>query len=184
MVAAIVAVSLLATVVERTGEVSLLDLGAVLVPFGDEWWRVAATPFLHDNLGYQFVALTATAIFGTHLERRFGLLVPLVVFAAAGAGGAALAAVTEFPAIGEDSGVRLVLGANGAALGLLCAWLVDDRLARRRGDDRGNDMIGVLVIAAVLALLSAAEPDANLAAAAGGAGVGAALGLVMSSFRR
>ena len=42
------------------------------------------------------------------------------------------------------------MGANGAALGLLCAWLVDDRLAARRGDDQENDMLGVYVIAAVL----------------------------------
>ena len=39
-----------------------------------------------------------------------------------------------------------MLGANGAALGLLCAWLVDDRLAARRGDERENDLIGVYVV--------------------------------------
>src|SRR3712207_7517626 len=50
------------------------------------------------------------------------------------------------------SGLTPALGANGAALGLLCAWLVDDRRAAARGDDRGNDLIGVWVIAAAPAL--------------------------------
>ena len=58
-----------------------------------------------------------------------------------------------------------MLGANGAALGLLFAWLVDDRLAARRGDERGNDLIGVYVAAAVLVLLSLAVIEANVAAA-------------------
>ena len=71
----------------------------------------------------------------------------------------------------------MVLGANGAALGLLCAWLVDDRMAARRGEDRENDLIGVGVFAAVLVLLSLAEPDANIAAAVGGAAAGRAAGL-------
>ena len=65
------------------------------------------------------------------LERRFGHVVPVVIFVAAGAAGAALSnALDVLPAV----------GANGAALGLLCAWLVDDRSAARRGDDRENDL--------------------------------------------
>ena len=67
-------------------------------------------------------------------------------------------------------------GANGAALGLLCAWLVDDRLAARRGDDRENDLLGVYVIAAVLVLLSLTTEEANIGAAVGGALAGAVLG--------
>ena len=74
-----------------------------------------------------------------------------------------------------------VFGANGAALGLLCAWLVDDRLAARRGDDRDNDLLGVYVIAAVLVLLSLAAEEANIAAAVGGAAVGALLGLAAAA---
>ena len=53
-------------------------------------------------------------------------------------------------------------GANGAALGLLCAWLVDDRLAARRSDERDNDLLGVYVIAIALVLLSLAEEAANI----------------------
>jgi membrane associated rhomboid family serine protease len=78
----------------------------------------------------------------------------------------------------------VVIGANGAALGMLCAWLVDDRRAAARGEDRESDMIGVAVFAGVLVLLSLAEPDANIAAAAGGAVAGSLLGLTLPLFTR
>jgi membrane associated rhomboid family serine protease len=77
-----------------------------------------------------------------------------------------------------------VFGANGAALGLLCAWLVDDRLAARRGDDRENDLLGVYIIAAVLVLLSLTTEEANIGAAVGGALAGALIGLVLPRLPR
>jgi membrane associated rhomboid family serine protease len=135
-----------------------------------------------DNLGYQFVALVAVALFGSMLERRFGWFPMVVTFLAAGAAGAALAVALDAPALFDETPV--VIGANGAALGLLCAWLVDDRRASARGEDRENDMIGVAVFAAVLVLLSLAEPDANIAAAAGGAAAGSLLGLTLPLFTR
>jgi TRAP-type mannitol/chloroaromatic compound transport system permease large subunit len=67
---------------------------------------------------------------------------------------------------------------------MLCAWLVDDRLAARRGDDRENDLLGVYVIAIVLVLLSLTTEEANIATAVGGAAVGALLGLVLRLFTR
>jgi membrane associated rhomboid family serine protease len=162
-----------------------LDIGYVLVPVQDEVWRFFATPFLHtDQLGYAFVALTATGIFGTMLERRFGPIPVVLIFVLSGAAGAALATTLEAPALFADSALTLIFGANGAALGLLCAWLVDDRLALRRGDDRENDLIGVLVIAAVLVLLSLTTEEANIAAAAGGAAAGALMGLALPVFTR
>ena len=57
-----------------------------------------------------------------------------------------------------------MLGANGAALGLLAAWFVDDRRAARRGDDRENDLLGVYVFAAVLLLLPLAVTEASVVA--------------------
>ena len=133
-----------------------------------EWWRWFTAPFVYSNGGYEFVALVAIGIFGTLLERRFGPVVAVAIFLLAGAGGAALAvALDDFP----------VLGGNGAALGLLTAWYVDDRLAARRGQDRENDLIGVYVIAALL-LLPVATPDANFAGL-GGAAAGAVLGAVL-----
>lgn len=171
---ALIGASLLTTVVLSTGEVGVGDLG-VVGPLEGEWWRLAATPFVHENLGYLFVTMVAVGIFGAQLERRFGLLVPAAVFLLSGAAGAALSvAVDVYPA----------LGANGAALGLLCAWLYDDRRALRSGDDRATDLIGVYVIAAVLVLLSLADEDASIAAAAGGTAAGTALGALLSAFRR
>jgi membrane associated rhomboid family serine protease len=80
--------------------------------------------------------------------------------------------------------VFYVFGANGAALGLLCAWLVDDRMAARRSDERDNDLLGVYVIAIALVLLSVAEEAANIGAAVGGALAGALLGLTLPLFTR
>jgi membrane associated rhomboid family serine protease len=183
----LVALSLASTLVWAAASTQWNDdptkLGAIVVGFADEPWRWFAAPFVHtSNLGYQFVALVAVALFGSMLERRFGWFPTLVVFLAAGAAGCALAVALDAPAPFEETSV--VLGANGAALGLLCAWLVDDRLAGRRGEDRGNDLVGVVVFAAVLVLLSLAEPDANIAAAVGGAATGTLLGLTLPLFTR
>jgi membrane associated rhomboid family serine protease len=171
----LIALSLLAMIVSASEEITYYDLGALIFPIDGDWWRVAATPFLHDNLGYAFIALTATGIFGMHLERRFGRLVPVLVFVGAGAAGAALS---------DAADVLPAVGANGAALGLLCAWLVDDRSAARRGDDRENDLLGVYVIAGLLLALSLATEDASIVAALGGAATGAIAGLLLTSFRR
>ncbi|HEV2075173.1 MAG TPA: rhomboid family intramembrane serine protease, partial [Thermoleophilaceae bacterium] len=166
---AVVAVCLVLGVAVRIDPLLSFDLG-LYGPPGDEWWRVALAPLLHGNLGYLFVAMLATGIFGMHLEQRFGPAVVPVLFLAAGVGGAALsAALGAYPA----------LGANGAALGLLAAWLVDDRRASRRGHERGSDLLGTYVIAAVLALVALAEPEASFVAAAGGAVIGALAGLIL-----
>jgi membrane associated rhomboid family serine protease len=163
----------------------LLDLGYVVVPSSEEVWRWFAAPFMHaDQLGYAFVALVAVGIFGTLIERRFGLLAPIVIFVLCGAAGLALTTVLETPPLFEDPLFYPAFGANGAALGLLCAWLVDDRLAARRGDERDNDLLGVYVIAIVLLLLSVTTEEANIAAAVGGAVAGAVLGLVLPLFTR
>jgi membrane associated rhomboid family serine protease len=171
---ALIVVSLLATIVISTGRVSHLDLGGVYTPLDGEWWRLLATPFLYSNGGYEFVALVVVGIFGMLIERRFGPVVALAIFLLAGVGGAALAVgLNDFP----------VLGGNGAALGLLTAWLIDDRLSARRGNDRENDLLGVYVMAVLLLLLPVAEEDASFYAGLGGAGVGAVIGAVISPFR-
>jgi membrane associated rhomboid family serine protease len=162
-----------------------LDLGYVSVPFSEEVWRLFATPFFHaDQLGYALVALVAVGIFGTMLERRFGPLPVIAIFVLAGGAGAALAVALDVAPLFDDTPLYQVFGANGAALGLLCAWLVDDRMAARRGEDRENDLIGVYVIAAVLVCLSLTTEEANIAAAVGGAVVGALLGLALPLFTR
>src|SRR3954447_26872778 len=171
---ALILVALIASVVVAADRVTNFDLGGIYGALDGEWWRLVATPFLYSNGGYEFVALVAIGIFGMLIERGFGPVAVLVLALAAGAGGAALAVVLEaFPA----------LRGNGMALGLLTAWLVDDRLSARRGTDRENDLIGVYVIAAMLLLLPVAEDDASFYAGIGGAAVGAVSGAVMSPFR-
>jgi membrane associated rhomboid family serine protease len=162
-----------------------VDLGYLRVPIAEEPWRFFAAPFLFgDQVGYAFVALVAVAIFGTLLERRFGPLPVVAVFVLSGAAGMGLVALLETPPLFTDSEVFFAFGANGSALGLLCAWLVDDRLAARRADDRENDLLGVYVIAIVLVLLSLAEEFANVGAAVGGAITGALLGMALPLFTR
>ncbi len=165
-----------------------LDLGFLLVSdaLEDDVWRWFTTPFFHaDQLGYAFVALVAVGIFGTLLERRFGPVAVVLTFVLAGAAGSALAVQLETPPLlTEDQLGWGVWGANGAALGLLCAWLVEDRLAARRGEDRENDLLGVYVIAAVLVLLSLTTEAANIGAAVGGALAGTAIGLLLPVLTR
>jgi hypothetical protein len=84
----------------------------------------------------------------------------------------------------ESSPLFLVLGGNGAALGLLCAWFVDDRRAAGRGDDRETDVIGVRVFLAVLLLIPLAVEEASAVAGITGAMVGTLLGFALPVFTR
>ena len=171
----LILVSLLMTLVIAADAISILDV-AIVGPLGDEYWRLVVAPFVYDTGGpfYEFVVLLSVGIFGSLIERRFGRVAVIVIFLAAGAGGAGLAVFLEdFPA----------LGANGAALGLLMAWLVDDRLAARRGDDRDNDLIGVAVFGVVLLLLPLADTQASVFAGLGGAAAGTVLGAILSPFK-
>jgi membrane associated rhomboid family serine protease len=174
--------SLVGIVAMATGKVFPDDIGAIYGPVGSDWWRFFASPFVFPNTspslfahaGYAFVTITAAAVFGMLLERRFGAIVAALTFILCGAAGAAIStAASVFPAI----------GLNGVALGLLTAWFVDDQLARRRGDDRENDLLGVAVAAGLLLLLPLADNDASWAAGLGGAATGAIIGAVVSPFR-
>ena len=180
---ALIAVSLVTTLV--TVADGTLDLGQVVVPDADDVWRWFTAPFVHgDAIGYQFVTLVAVAIFGSMLERRFGPVPVVLAFVLCGAAGCAVAVQLDVPPLSSDFDGTPVYGANGAALGLTCAWLVDDRRAARRGAERENDLLGAGVIAVLLVLLSLAVEEANIAAAAGGAVAGALLGFVLPLFTR
>jgi membrane associated rhomboid family serine protease len=173
----LIVIALAVSVLYAADEITVVD-NLVLngLPLDDEYWKLVTSAFVFlDHFGYAFVALTAVGVFGTMLERRFGLPFVLTTFLLAAAGGSGLALVMDPSPI--------VVGANGAALGLLCCWLVDDWLARRRGDDRENDLLGVYVFGVVLLLLPVAEPDANVFAAIGGAAVGTVIGAIASPFR-
>ena len=171
----IIIASLVVTLALATDEVFINDVGGIVGPLDGEWWRIVTYPFVYDNFGTEFIALLTIGIFGMLLERRFGWFALIALFLACAAAGGALTEVLEvYPA----------LSANGAALGLLAAWYVDDRLAARRGDDRGNDLLGVLVIFVVLMLVPLADETASWAAGLGGAAAGAILGALISPLRR
>jgi membrane associated rhomboid family serine protease len=171
---ALVVAALGVTIAHATNSVSFDQLGAVTGPIGHQWWRLVTTAFVFNNAGTEFVTLVAVAIFGTLIERRFGLLAAVATFLLCGTAGAALSVgLHVYPAI----------SANGAALGLLTAWLVDDRLAARRGDDRGNDLIGVWVFATLLLLIPLGDTDTSFFAGLGGAAAGAAIGAAISPLR-
>ena len=181
----LIGLSLAVTLALATGQVALNEVGGIWLPLDDAPWRYLTSLLVFDNLGYQFVALVAVGVFGTLIERRFGSPATIAVFLLAGAAGAAAAVAVDLsPPLADLNVGYWVLGANGAALGLLTAWLVDDRRAARRGDERGNDLIGVAVFAAVLLLLPFAVPEASFVAGVVGAMVGALLGLAIPVLSR
>jgi membrane associated rhomboid family serine protease len=157
--------------VERASNVGLYDLGAVIGPLDGDWWRLVVAPFVYENVGYLFVVGVAVAIFGTSIERRWGTLTMLAIFLGSGAAGMYLASEIEaFP---------LAMGGNGAALGLLCAWLIRDFRDRRAGDDPETDLFGVIAIAGVLIAMPVLETTADAWAGLGGAAVGGIAGLLL-----
>jgi membrane associated rhomboid family serine protease/DNA-directed RNA polymerase subunit RPC12/RpoP len=178
----ILIVAALATTISAVAGITAYDLGAILLQPDGDWWRIVAYAFVSTtpaapfaDVGALFATLVAIGIFGTMIERRFGSVAAVAIFVlGAAAGGALTVALDVYPA----------LGANGAALALLAAWLVDDRLAERRGDDRENDLLGVAVIAGVLLLLPLANENLSWAAGLGGAAAGAVLGALVSPLRR
>jgi membrane associated rhomboid family serine protease len=134
---------------------SLVDLSqvAVIGKPGAQWWRVFTAPFIYDNTGYAIIALGTIGLFGWLLERRHGPGVVLALFLIGGVGGTALTAAA-YP-------IPVVVGANGAALALLCAWAAPDLLARRAGEEIEGDLLGTAVLAVVVALLPLAVIDAS-----------------------
>jgi membrane associated rhomboid family serine protease len=166
------------TLVDAAGK-SVWELGGIFISPSDEPWRLLTTPFLFPSTagyaGYELIALTAVGIFGASIERRHGWWATLLVFMASGVAGAGLAiAASDYPFI----------GANGAALGLVMAWLVDDRFALARGEDRETDLIGAYIFAVVLLLVSVPVTTASIFAGIGGAAAGALLGAGLARLRR
>ena len=171
---ALILIALGVTIAWATGEVTVRQLGGIdtQFPLNNDYWRLAAAPFVYDNAGYEFIALVGIGVFGTALERRFNLAVPVLVFLAAGIAGTALV-------VGLDAGEAW--GGNAGAIGLLTAWAVEWRLTRNDGD---MDRIGLWVFAAVLFGLSAAWPPANIVAAVAGGAVGAIAGFALAQRNR
>jgi membrane associated rhomboid family serine protease len=167
----LVALGLVGTLLWRTGLGGNNDLEILGKP-GSHWWRLFTAAFTYNNTGYAFVTLAAIALFGVLLERRHGPLLVIGLFFIGGVGGmAATAAVYDIP---------FAMGANGAALALLCAWAVPDLLTLRAGEEVEGDLLGVLAIAVVLALMPLAVPGASWVSDGVGAVAGFAVGLPLA----
>jgi membrane associated rhomboid family serine protease len=164
---ALVVLGIAGCLVWRTRAVSLYQLAA-FSPLHYHLWRVFTSPFVYDNTGYAFVALTAIALFGVLLERRHGPLPVLLLFFAGGAGGAALT---------ERFTSSVALGGNGAALALLVAWALPDLLSLSGRREIDGDLIGTAVIGGVLALMPLAVTDASWISVGTGVAAGLVIGL-------
>ncbi len=147
------------------------DVGVVGEVDG-EWWRVASAPFFAENLWYAVSCIVAIGLFGTLLERRHGPLVVIAVFCAAGMGGIAAAAALET--------IPLALGANGAALGLIGAWVVRPVLETRRREEPEADLAGAAVMAGVLLLMPLVVTEASPTAGATGLLIGLLAGTALA----
>ena len=136
-----------------------------ITAIGGDPWRFVTASFLNDGTAAQFAAVLGIGLFGWLIERRHGPIAVVLIFLLCGPGALAVAAAIDVE--------TLVFGSHGAALGLLCAWLVPVLLERRSGDgDDDADLLGVAVIAAVLLLvplLSQGSAVAGLIGAAFGA---------------
>ena len=147
-----------------------------ITAFDGDPWRFFTASLLNDGTAAQFAAVVGVGLFGWLIERRQGPIAVVLIFLLCGPG--ALAAAS---AVSPDS---LVFGTHGAALGLLCAWLVPVLMQRRgaEGDDDA-DLLGVLVIAAVLLLVPLISQGDALAGVFGAA-FGAVAGLAYAAVRR
>jgi membrane associated rhomboid family serine protease len=167
----LVLASVLVTIGLKSGLLSFTNF-LYASPGFDDPWRALTSLFAYTHTGYEIAVVGAIALFGWLLERRHGAWAPLLVFVLAGAGGAYVNI--------EFAGPDAILGANGAALGMLAAWAMRDVLGRRAGREDESDLLGALAIAALLVLLPLASEEAGGVAGLVGGAIGVVLGLLFS----
>jgi membrane associated rhomboid family serine protease len=177
---AIVAASAILLLVQKVSGDALSTFGGLVIPLGDEWWRVLTAPFAYIDVGYLFVVAVGLAIFGTGLERRLGTMPTAVLLVACGALGMLAASVV---ANAQDD-FTVLAGGNGIALGALAAWFTIRRAEVRGAIGEDYDAIGVAVAAIVLIALPLFTPTADLVAGLVGGAVGALAGVAASALHR
>jgi membrane associated rhomboid family serine protease len=167
----IVLLGVVGTLIWRT---TLIDPTKLVVfhAIGNQWWRPFTAPFIYDNTGYAVLTLLVIAIYGWLMERRHGPVMVVFLVLLGGVGGVWLAG-----ALNHNS---VFMGGNGAALALLCAWVVPDLALLLRKHDFDGDLLGTGVLAAVIALMPLAEPTASWVAD----GVGIVAGLAVGELLR
>lgn len=139
-------------------------------------WKVVTSAFAYSNGWYQLAVVGAIGLFGWRLELRHGPVLVVLLFLAGGVGGNAVAAAVE-----PDP---FVIGAPGAALALLAAWVAPDLRRHRRGDEHDADLLGTLVIAVLVAAMPIAVEEASALAALTGLLAGILAGLLLLRARQ
>jgi membrane associated rhomboid family serine protease len=172
---AIVLLGMVGCLLWRTSLVSLGDLADIHHP-SSHLWRLVTAMFTYDNTGYAFLALAAIAVYGWLIERRHGPLVVIAIALIGGVGSLAVASVAyTFP---------LAIGGEGAALALLGVWAMPDLLAMRAGEEIEGDLLGTLVLGAVLVLMPIAVNDVTWVQVGVGLAAGLVLGLPLARLAR
>jgi membrane associated rhomboid family serine protease len=151
---------------------ALPDRDIALALLEDDPYRLATSVFAYGNGWYQLVAVGAIGLFGWRLELRHGPWLVLVLFLLGGAGGNAVASLVEPE--------PFILGAPGAALGLLAAWAAPDVKRHRRGEEHDADLLGALVMAVLIGAMPIAVEEASAVATLTGGLVGALAGLLLA----
>ena len=126
----------------------------------------------------------AVGVFGSLLERRFGWFAVLAIFLACRRRGGRCRRGGG-PRAAFDDGPSTWCSARTAPRSGCWPPGTWTTAARRGGaQDRENDLLGVYVFAALLALLPLAVTEASFVAGFAGAATGALLGLVLPVFAR
>jgi membrane associated rhomboid family serine protease len=183
VIAAILIPAVLLLVRVASPSLNAHDLGAIVGPVQNEWWRYLVAPFVYPDIGYLFVACVGIAIFGAAVEQRLGTIATAVLIVACGAL-SMLAADGIETVFASGNDILLAAGGNGIALGLLSAWAVMRAAEVRAHPDEDVELIGAAVAAAVLILLPLVDDYANVFAGLAGALVGAGCGLAAALARR
>lgn len=143
-----------------------------LISLDSEPWRIVTSSFVYTNVWYELACLLGIGIFGWRLELRHGALVVIALFLICGIGANAVAAEAET--------APFLLGAPGAAIGMLAAWAIPDLKRARRDADYDGDLLGAFVLALVIALMPLATLEASAVATATGLVAGLVLGYALS----
>jgi rhomboid protease GluP len=154
----------------------LVDWGAndgARVILRDEYWRLAASVFVHGGLVHLAVNMWSLLVIGPLVERIYGHLAFAALYLAAGIGGAITSAAVP--------PVRVSVGASGAICGVLGGLLAFLVLHRRTIPPTVLHQLrrNVLGVVLFMAVLGALVPNIDQAAHLGGLAVGFASGLLL-----
>lgn len=163
----VIALAVTAVTVSALVRSRLLPMGDLVVygPLGEQRWKVLTSPFVHLDVTYGFAVIAAFILFGAWVERLLGHVSTVIIWLAAGSGGAWLASLDGFnPATGALGPAVAVVTARGFAV----------LEARRDGEE--DDYVGVAVTFVVLMILPALVSGASWLSAAAGLAVGLVAG--------